>query len=105
MKTGLLFFAIVAVFLVAYLMYTDDIDTNGKLYSSKENLCAHFAKSYLRTIQKTDRARSTNDTFRHENLRWQMAIDIETDFYNLCILNLSTESLRDYKSTIIEKYQ
>ena len=105
MKTSLLFLVVVVVFLVVYMLYREDLDDNGKLYSSKERLCVHFAQSYMRTVQKTDGARSSENISSPENQRWQMAIDVETDFYNLCMVNLSTESLKNYKSTIIEKYQ
>ncbi len=96
---------IVVVFVVGYLLYKDDYNNNGKLYSSKEKLCTHFAQSYLRTVQKTDNARSTDNISSPENQRWQMAVDVETDFYNLCLLNLEKEALKKYKSTIIDKYQ
>lgn len=97
---------IVVVFLVVgYAVYQEENNDNGKLYSSKERLCAHFAQSYLKTVQKTDNARSSENISSLENQKWEMAIDVETDFYNLCMLNLDKKSLKTYKSTIIEKYQ
>jgi len=97
---------IVVVFLVAgFVLYSGDLNDNGKQYSSKEKLCTHFAQSYLRTVQKTDNARSSENISSPVNQRWEMAIDIETDFYNLCMLNLDEQSLKTYKSTVLEKYQ
>jgi len=102
----IVFLIIVAVILAAgYILYKDDLDANGKLYSSKEKLCVHFAQSYLRTVQKTDNAYNSENISSPENQRWQMAIDVETDFYNLCMLGLEDKSLKLYKSTVIEKYQ
>ena len=85
--------------------YEADFNANGKIYSSKKILCTHFAQSFLRTVQKTDNAFDSKDVYSSRNQRWNMAIDVETDIYNLCVLDLTTESLRTYKSTIIEKYQ
>ncbi|MBU3935271.1 hypothetical protein KJ909_01210 [Patescibacteria group bacterium] len=95
----------ITIIVGGYFLYKDDFDDNGKLYSTKERLCTHFAQSYLRTVQKTDKARNSENISSSENQRWQMAVDIETDFYNLCTLNLEEKSLKTYKSTIIEKYQ
>lgn len=101
-----IFLIVVTTIIVGgYLLYNDDLNANGKLYPSKENLCVHFAQSYLRTVQKADNARSSENISSPENQRWQMAVDVETDFYNLCMLNLEEKSLKTYKSTIIEKYQ
>jgi hypothetical protein len=100
------FVVITIVFLVfCFIIYSDNINGNGKIYSSKEKLCGQFAQSYLRTVPITDNARSSEDTISSENQRWQMAIDVETDFYNLCMLNLEENSLKMYKSVVIDKYQ
>lgn len=97
---------IVVIFLVVGLfLFLDDRNDNGKLYSSKESLCTHFAESYLRTVQKTDNAYSSEIVSSPENQRWGMAVDIETDFFSLCMLGLDEKSLNTYKSTVIEKYQ
>ena len=85
--------------------YEADFNANGKTYSSKKILCTYFAQSYLRTVRKTDNAHSSKNISSSENQRWEMAIDVETDFYNLCMLDLTTKSLKNYKSTITEKYQ
>lgn len=105
-KLIIIFLIIISVVLSAsYILYQDDLDANGKIYPSKEELCMHFAQSYLRTVQKTDNAHSSESIASPENQRWQIAIDVETDFYNLCMLNLEEKSLKMYKSTVIEKYQ
>ena len=37
--------------------------------------------------------------------KWQIAVDVETDLYNMCLLNLDKEALRNYKFSGLEKYQ
>ena len=34
-----------------------------------------------------------------------IAIDVETDIYKLCTIGLDEDSLKSFKSTVIEKYQ
>lgn len=63
-------------------------------------MCVHLAQSYLHTIQRTDKADTTTSPHR-----WEMAVDIETDLYNMCLLDLDRETLKQYRSTIIDKYQ
>lgn len=60
-------------------------------------MCEFFAQSYLRTIPivKPD----PNDE------QWQMKIAIETDLYNMCLLDLNKEALKNYKPSAIEEYQ
>ncbi len=57
----------------------------------------HFALSYLRSIQKLEPEFSDQ--------KWQMAIDVETDLYNLCMADIHSGSLMNYKSKVLEKYQ
>ncbi len=64
-----------------YLWHEDDVNANGKLYSSKQKLCMQFALSYLRTIKEV--------TPEFSEKKWQMAIDIETEMYNLCMRDLN----------------
>ncbi len=100
-KTIVLATIISISFIGVYILFRD----NTKVYSSKQELCYDFVQSYFKTVQKTDNASSSEDISRPENQRWDMAIDVETDFYNLCMLDLEREALKNYKSTIIEKYQ
>lgn len=37
--------------------------------------------------------------------QWAMAIDVETDIYNLCTMGLDEQELQSFKSIVIEKYQ
>lgn len=78
-----------------YLNKTDD----RRVYSSKQSLCQQFSQSYLKTVQKTDKITD----FGSE--KWQMAIDIETEMYNLCLTDLNKDALKNYKTSAIEKYQ
>ena len=92
----IVFLIVIFVLLIAgFLLYQDNLIDNGKQYSSKEQLCTHFAQSYLRTVQKTDL----------DNQSWEIAVDIETDLSNLCNLELNEKSLKTYKSSIINNYQ
>lgn len=85
---------ILLIGLVYFLTY----DTNeGKIYASKENLCIQFAQSYLRTIPKYE------PNFNDE--KWQMTVDVGTDIYNMCLLGLNKEALKNYKPSAIEKYK
>lgn len=84
---------------VAYWFYQEGIAGNGKVYASKITLCQQFAQNYLRTIQKTENITDFGSD------KWKMAVDIETDFYNMCLLDLNKESLKEYRPTALEKYQ
>lgn len=87
-----------AIVLIGGLIYLLSADTNeGKTYTSKENLCIQFAQSYLRTIPKVES--NLNDE------KWQMAVDVETDLYNMCLLDLNKEALKNFKPSAIEKYK
>lgn len=85
------------IILMSFFILRDDISNNGKIFSSKQELCRFFAQSYLRTVQ--------NKELNLNDEKQKMAIDIETDFYNICLLDLNQSSLQKYKSIIIEKYQ
>jgi len=98
MKNKKNFLIVGAIILIAGLLYFLSYDTNeGKTYASKQNLCIQFAQSYLGTIPKVEP--DFNDK------KWQMAVDVETDLYNMCLLNLNKEALKNYKPTALEKYK
>lgn len=100
-KKTLVVSGIIIIFaLIVYSLYQEDIADNGKAYKSKQTLCRQFAQSYLRTINKTENVGSENDPER-----WQMAVDVETDLYRMCLLDLNKESLKNYKINALEKYQ
>lgn len=92
----LLTIAIVAIFFY-YLWQQDIVGSQGKLYPTKEKMCAEFAQSYLRTIQKVE------PNFNDE--KWQRAVDIETELHKLCTLDLSQEAIKGYKPTALDKYR
>lgn len=97
MTLRFLFGAVVIVAIFYFFFRQDITGSRGRMYSDKKKMCAEFAQSYLRTIQKIEPG--FNDQ------KWQMAIDIETEIFKLCSLNLNAESLKDYKPTALEKYQ
>ena len=82
------------VFLINWVGGTDD----GRLYANKQSLCMDFAQSYLRTVQKSDNIAD----FGGE--QWNAAIAIESDFYNMCLLDLSKDNLKNYQTANIERF-
>ncbi len=84
------------VICAGYFLHVDDISDHGRLYSSKSSLCVEFAQSYLRTIPKTEK--DFNDK------KWEMAIDVETELYNMCLLDISKVALGSFRAKALEKY-
>lgn len=97
-KFGIIIAAIFLLGLAIYF-YRDYLEDDGKVFASKAILCRHFSQSYLNTIQKTE---GITD---FESDKWTMAIDVETNLYDLCLLDLDKEALRNYRTTALEKYQ
>lgn len=79
-------------------------NANYKDYVSKSKLCEDFAQKYLNVARTKEKAHPDSN-LPNERIKWEMAVDIETDFYNLCMLNLDSESLQQYKSSVMSKYQ
>lgn len=73
-------------------------------YVNKPKLCQDFAQKYLNVASTKEKAHP-NSNLPNERIKWEMAVDIETDFYNLCMLNLDSGSLQKYKSSVMSKYQ
>ena len=94
--------SIVGIF--AYVLYIDDIHSNGRLYASKQRLCEQIALSYLKTIKEVEPGLKTEDK-QLDPKKWQMAVDIETELTNLCNLTLEQDSLKNYRVRTLEKYQ
>lgn len=97
-KTALFIIGVVilAVVGLVYLLNLEDISDHGRIYSSKSSLCMEFAQSYLRTIPKTEN--------NFNGKKWEMAIDVETELYNMCLLELNPETIGSYKPKALEKY-
>lgn len=89
----------VLVIVGSLFFYQNNIEKNGKAYSNKTTLCQRFAQSYLSTVQKTDNITD------YGSEKWQIAIDIETDMYNLCLTDLNRQAVTNFKMSAIEKYQ
>lgn len=96
---------IILVSMVVYFLYQDDISHHGRLYSSKQRMCEEFSQSYLRTIQKIDNAFGSENTSSPANQKWEMAVDVETDLYSLCLVDLSGEALKKYQLSGLKKYE
>ena len=78
-----------------YLLRIIDMDTYGRTYKSREQMCTDFAHSYLGYIKNVD---SSSEL-------WDRVINIETDIHNLCMLNPENdENLKQYTSTVQKKY-
>ncbi len=93
---GIFLGVLLAIGLFYYWLREDDISANGMRYPSKEKLCQQFALSYLRTI------RGVEPEFDAE--KWEMAVDIETEFYDLCMLDLTREAISNFMPNSLEKY-
>jgi len=91
-------FLIVAVLIgsLYYIWYQDDLGAHGRLYPSKQKMCMEFALSYLRTIQKVEP--------NFDDQKWQRAIAIESDLYNLCQSELTDEALENFETKNIRLY-
>jgi len=83
-------------FLGGYLTrYPINEDYKLRLHGS----CNDLALDYLSKVERVYGV----DT--HGEPEWRRAVDVETDIFNLCGLNLDDEeSLKNFKSTVIEKY-
>jgi hypothetical protein len=69
---------------------------DGREFKSQLAMCAYLAQSYLKTQGKL---------VGSENVRWNRAIDVETNLYNLCLTPLTDVALRELRLTNLEKYQ
>ena len=83
--------------LVGFIYFKYD-SSSGRIYKRKSDLCLDFAQSHLRTIPKTE------PNFSYNNEKWKMAIDVETELYKLCLLDLNSKSLSTFKPTSLNKY-
>lgn len=81
---------------VSFWLYREDVTNNGRRFPDRTKMCYQFAIDYLRNIK--------NDPNYTEEKR-ALAIDIETEMYNLCQLELTEEAARNYKPSALEKYQ
>lgn len=95
-KTIIILISALFLYGFAYFLIKDDLPINGRIYSSKLLLCKDFALSYLRTIPKVERD-YTGSTRK-------MAIDVETELYNLCLIDLNPESLSRFRTKTLDKY-
>jgi hypothetical protein len=85
------------LFLTIFIKLIDGND-DGRLYPNRQSLCIDFAESYLKTVQKTD------DIKDFGGEKWQAAVAVESDFYNMCLLDLKKDNLKNYKTTNIERF-
>lgn len=100
LKNKLIYIVLIAsaILNLLFLIKWTDRDGDGRLYANKQSLCMDFAQSYLRTVQKTDNITDFGGK------DWQAAIAIESDFYNICLLDLNENTLKDFKNTNIESF-
>ncbi len=71
-------------------------DSSGRAYNSQDEMCQQMALSYLKTMRKVE-PEMDEDT-------WAMAVDVETDLFNLCQLELQAEALGKYEAQALKKY-
>ncbi len=65
---------------------------------SQQKLCYQFANDYLNNMARKYEMQTYGEKER------AMAVDIETDMYNLCMLNLNEQELAEFDSVVIKKY-
>jgi len=94
--TGVL---LISILLFLGAVYVDDYLGDGRTYLTKQDLCRDFAHSYLKTVQKTDSFTATSNPEK-----WSLAVAIETDLYNLCLLDLDKESLGEFVIKNVQNY-
>lgn len=100
-KTGWLFVILpplISVFVFWSLIYLKDA-YEYRAYSNKHKLCVNFAHSYLASMRKIENIEDSGSE------KWKMVVDIETDLYELCLLDLDEQSLGSWESVILKKYQ
>jgi len=85
----------ILIFLTGYWWWQSDVKHNGRLFNDRNKLCQQIAVDYLRNIRN-------DPSFDDE--KWNLAIDIETEIYNLCQLNLTKEDIINYTPSALEKY-
>ena len=90
-------FLIFSICLNLFFLFTWLNTGSLKTYSTKQSLCNAFAKNYLKTVQQTDGI----EDFGGE--KWQTAIAIESDMYNMCLLDLNLENVKQFRLTNIER--
>lgn len=73
---------LLVAFLFGWWLGREAILDTGRVYPNRTTMCTHFAQSYLLTIRQ-------EPGFNED--KWQKAIDIETEFFNLCMLDLAEE--------------
>ena len=62
----------------------------GSKYPSKQALCSDLAQSYLKTVTVAEDR--------------ELAIVVETDLYNLCMLDLNQDALRRFRLSAINNF-
>ena len=85
-------FSILTGFIIGYLY-------KGYRHMSQQQLCYQFANDYLNVIAKKYNIQTYKEKER------TMAVDVETDIYNLCVMELDERSLVSFKSHVMEKYR
>ncbi len=86
----------VIVLLLFFIIKDKFMNSDGRLYSTRETMCTEFAQSYLKN----------NNNFVSNSDIWAKVVDIETDIYNLCMINpQNMQDLQKFDSHIYSKYK
>lgn len=88
----------VAVTIVAYVFYPNALDKETVVSKTQQEMCQAMAQNYLQTMRKTQ-------NLDDRSAGWKMAVDVETDLYNLCLVDLNEEALKNYRLSALKKYQ
>jgi hypothetical protein len=73
--------------------------------AKQEYNCPDVAQEYLMNAENMWKKEPGNWGEKYGPKQRAMAIDVETDIYKLCTIGLDEESLKSFKSTVIERYQ
>lgn len=84
------------VFLGSSIKIEHAVFGRGETYKSKEELCNEIQASYLNTVIKTQRLAPVDNEY-------QMALYVEGNLYNLCMIDLNEKKLREFKLSDINQ--
>jgi len=98
LKNIMYFVIIGSIFIGGSIKLFGLLSGGGKAYKSKAALCNDFQQSYIRTIAKTDRIHTYSDK------KWKMAMYVESNLYQLCMIELNENALQKFKMGSSEEY-
>lgn len=96
---------LIVIVLSSALLFTFVKGSSIKEYSSKMLMCQDFATTYLHNIKHIDGADSLDVSGSASGQKWSIGIDIETDLYNLCLLELDEKAIQEFELSALSRYK